>query len=255
MYNLSTDFSIIKKFPEFARMDPHCHTIYSDGCWTVEDLVKKAKKVGYRVVMKADHNHTRGNQKLMRLAKENGLVGIPGIEISAKKSHIVGIGINDWPYGMGLPIEECIERIHEQNGLAILAHPWWKIGVHDAVFNYHQCDGFEALNHSSPIGSFNFVRNYYLNPKYPEINHHNLPCWVGSDSHAGVVYGQYQMIIQTTSLNYDDLMETMRKRKVLAVGPYLNLLGLIADGIVNQPIQLRNELFYKKRKSYEYEVM
>jgi hypothetical protein len=141
------------------------------------------------------------------------------------------------------------------NALAIMAHPWWQIGVRNDVFKYGKLDGFEALNHSSPLGSFNFVRKIYSNPNYPQMNRYKLPCWIGSDSHSGVVYGQYQMILKTSCLNYDEIMETMRKKQVIAYGPLLNLVGLIADGVINQPVQLRNELFYKKRKSYDYKIM
>lgn len=250
-YNLSTDPSILQKFAHLPRTDPHCHTIYSDGCTTLTELIRKAKKLGFAVVMKADHNTTKGNTKLKQLAQDAGILSIPAIEISANGSHIVGINVETWPYGK-IPVVDCIDKIHAMNGIAIAGHPWWKIGLRESVFRYKDFDGFEALNHSSPIGSLQFVRKIYPAPSFEKINPHRIPCWVGSDSHANVVYGKYQMIFHTEDWSVDGILEAMRKKRVTAFGQLFPFYWLIADGWINQPAQLKRELFYRHVKTFSY---
>ncbi len=200
--NLTTNLQNLLRYPEFPRTDVHCHTVYSDGCVTLHQLVKHAQKLHLSIVTKSDHNTLKGNSQLKTMAQAAGLLFIPAIEISIKNNHMLGINVESWPYGTGLEIDDCIDKLHDMNALAILAHPWWRgmKGLRDHVFEYAHLDGIEVLNSASPIGGFDFIRRLYATSTFDKLNEHRIPCWVGSDSHGGYAYGQYQMQFHTVDL-------------------------------------------------------
>ncbi len=247
IYNISTDKKQISHLSEFPRTDIHCHTYYSDGCMTLKYLVYKAKKSGFSTVIKADHNTFRGNDKLKNMCKDNGLKFISGIELSTNKGHMVVLNLESKEFLRGLSFEEKIEKIHEENGLAIMAHPWWGESMREEVFQYSQLDGFEALNHSSPFGSLHFLKHVYPKEKMEKINPHHLTPWAGSDSHGGYAYGKYYNIFKTMDDSVDGILEAMRKGNFVAFGPFLPVNLLLIDGAINQPVQLKKQLFYKKK--------
>jgi hypothetical protein len=237
-------------FRDYPCSDPHCHTYYSDGCWDVHDLVKKAKKLQIKVAMKADHNTCRGNLRLKRLCDEEGLLCIPGIEISTNKGHMVGVNVLEWEKKSN-NLSETIDQLHTSNAAAILAHPWWRGGIRDEVFSLKNLDGFEGFNGSSPLGSLYFLREIYSKANYESINSNKYPVWAGSDSHGGYMYGQYRMVFLTTDFSVDGIMDAIFKRKIIAIAPFCPLWSFFADGALNQPVQLKRELFYKKQKRHK----
>ncbi len=244
--NITTSIQEIKKLKDFPRIDPHVHTHYSDGCQSVKELVKRAKKRGLSVITKADHNTLRGNTELEEICKEERLTYIPGIEKSTEKGHLVILNIDSIKLLKGLNFIELLEKINEENGIGILAHPWWRDSIREEVFNYSELHGYEGLNGSSPYGSRHFLKNIQPPKKMEQYNKHSLVSWVGSDSHAGHLYGKYFNLVVTTEDSQDGILEAMRKGRILGYGPPLPLLDFLIDGAINQPVQLRNEMFYRK---------
>lgn len=237
-FTLTTDPQILEDLKDYPQGDPHCHTVYSDGCIQLKTLVKLAKKQRMSVVMKEDHNTTKGNDYLAQYSQEAGLLAIPGIEISTKIGHMVGINLNSWKHGGG-DAQNCIENIHKEGGAAIMAHPWWKIGAREETFKFKDLDGFEGLNHSSPLGGLHFLRKIYKKGIFERINPYQIPVWCGSDSHGGIVFGQFRVFFLTTDWSVDGIMEAIFKGNIRAYGPLLPIWGLITDGWINQPVQLK----------------
>jgi predicted metal-dependent phosphoesterase TrpH len=248
IFNVATNKQLIENFKDFPRSDPHCHTYYSDGCWYLKDLVKSAKKKGFPVVMKADHNTTRGNYRLKKICDQNGLLCIPGIEISTNKGHLLGINVYEWDRNPG-NLEEVMEKLHDMNAIGVLCHPWWGSSIREEVFTLKQLDGYEGLNGSNPFGNLILMKHLSKRKQFRKLNSFNLPAWAGSDSHAGYIYGQYHTIFHTTDVSVDGIMEAMHKGKITAFGPFLPIRSFLMDGAINQPIQLKKQLFYKKKKS------
>ena len=79
---------------ETKYIDLHCHTLYSDGIDTPEALVKAQKLRGLDIIAKTDHDTFRGYDRLKAEAKNWGLIVIPGVEISDKDYHILGLNFN-----------------------------------------------------------------------------------------------------------------------------------------------------------------
>ena len=197
---------------------------------------------------KTDHNTVKGNAKLKRECKREGIIYIPGVELSTKKGHMVVLNVEDIEFAKAVSFEELVAQIHERNGIAVMAHPWWGESMREEVFQYGFLDGFEALNGSSPFGNLHFMKNIYPKENMKSFNPHGLTPWAGSDSHAGYAYGLYFNAFLTTDNTKEGILKAMRKGNLIAAGPFLPLKAFLVDGAINQPVQLKKELFYKNKR-------
>lgn len=75
--------------------DLHCHTRFSDGSMSIDDLVFYAKRAGLDFVAVTDHDTMEGVTRAMVLGKRLGINVIPALEISCmdfargNKAHIL----------------------------------------------------------------------------------------------------------------------------------------------------------------------
>ncbi|MBA2084217.1 Error-prone repair-like of DNA polymerase III alpha subunit [Dehalococcoides mccartyi] len=67
----------------------HCHSYYSflDGASSLEELILKAKELGYTALALTDHNNLCGAMSFARLCKSLGIKGIIGAEITLEGSY------------------------------------------------------------------------------------------------------------------------------------------------------------------------
>lgn len=107
------------------KIDLHVHTAASlDGLSSLEELTTAAKEAGLDAVAITDHNLcTPVPQRL------NGVLLIPGCEVSTRQGHITGLFLEE-PLDLtalrkdGLPQGgDAVEEIHRRGGIAVLAHP------------------------------------------------------------------------------------------------------------------------------------
>ncbi len=79
-------------------IDLHCHSIFSDGSDTPEELVKMALKKGLSAIALTDHDTVRGVKTMTEAAAGTSLEVVPGVELSTfyKKHeiHIVGLFVD-----------------------------------------------------------------------------------------------------------------------------------------------------------------
>ena len=86
---------------ELEHADLHTHSHYSDGCFSVPEVLRKAQERGAKVVSLTDHDGVRGLQEARETAEQLcDLRFVPGIEFSAEgpggeELHILGYFI-DW---------------------------------------------------------------------------------------------------------------------------------------------------------------
>jgi hypothetical protein len=106
-----------------SRGDMHMHTTCSDGNNTLDDMVRMALVWKYDFIAITDHHMC--NEDRIACRNEDRLVCFYGQEVgsSVNKIEILAIGINT-AIDYGLEPAEIVERIHEQGGIAIAAHPW-----------------------------------------------------------------------------------------------------------------------------------
>lgn len=78
--------------------DLHCHSTFSDGTLTPEQIVARAKFRGVDVLALTDHDELGGLAQAQEAARIHGLEFVPGVEISASWEdltlHIVGLNID-----------------------------------------------------------------------------------------------------------------------------------------------------------------
>ena len=116
--------------------DLHMHTTYSDGRPTVRALLDHvARRVDLQVIAITDHDTIEGAMEARALQSRYPFELIVGEEVSSREGHILALYIERCvPPGMSAM--ETIAAIHEQDGLAIAAHPFittWTIGKQEVT--------------------------------------------------------------------------------------------------------------------------
>ena len=80
-------------------IDLHMHSLYSDGTFSVPELVKRSKEKGIKILSLTDHDTVEGLSETAEECIENNIKFINGIEISTeyngKEVHILGYFIDE----------------------------------------------------------------------------------------------------------------------------------------------------------------
>ncbi|MEE9406018.1 MAG: CehA/McbA family metallohydrolase [Candidatus Aenigmarchaeota archaeon] len=129
----------------------HCHSNCSKGKklpfesgGSPADIVRQADKAGLAGIALTDHDTIRGWRQAKAEARKLGLVFIPGLEISTKSGHVVGLGLNE-RVRPGMSVEDTVERIREQGGISVAVHPFDVRG--DGIrYEMGKCDAIEVFN-------------------------------------------------------------------------------------------------------------
>lgn len=184
------------------KFDIHLHTKYSsDGVMDPESIIKLAKKYNYDGLVITDHNNMDAYKNL----NPAGLAIIKGVEVSSCCGHILAIDINEI-IPKGLSVQETIERIREQGGLAIAAHPYrfWS-GLGEKNTRTGKFDAVEVLNSRS------FKKD---NEKAGMLaKEMGLPGTAGSDAHLPYEFGRAWIIAK------DDIIKEIRNGSI-QIGGY-----------------------------------
>ncbi len=132
------------------NVDLHCHSTYSDGIMSPEQIAQIMHNNGVRYASLTDHNTIAGQNEFRRALKRHGIGFIAGLEITTIQKgqiiHVLAYGVdlnypglnallNEKKAHNGEPstsvmlkvfrtAAEIIEIIHNAGGVAILAHPF-----------------------------------------------------------------------------------------------------------------------------------
>jgi predicted metal-dependent phosphoesterase TrpH len=169
-----------------VKADLHVHTIYShDSLITPKELVFYAKKCGLTAVAITDHDTIEG---ALKIAKETDFLIIPGIEVSSRNGHIVGLNLQE-PIQKGLSSDETVDKIHEAGGLAVACHPF---ALFKGSLGKHTNDKFDAIE-TINASAFPFNRS---TKKAQEIaDRFGIPRVAGTDAHYGPAIGYAYTLI------------------------------------------------------------
>lgn len=109
----------------WSKADLHIHSNHSDGLASVPDIMEYvATQTDLKVIAITDHNTIEG--ALFAKSLEDmypGFEVVIGEEITSKWGHILGLYLTE-EVPPGLSAVETIARINEQDGVAIIAHPF-----------------------------------------------------------------------------------------------------------------------------------
>ena len=145
---------------ERGRADMHLHTLYSDGTMEVQALLDHVERqTDLDLVAVTDHERIDGALRARELheAGEYHFGLVVGEEITTRRGHVLALFLTERIPALR-PLEETIERIHDQGGIAIAAHPLAPltpslgrrslVRLHHDPDPRHRLDGIEMLNPS-----------------------------------------------------------------------------------------------------------
>lgn len=108
--------------------DLHCHTRCSDGSDSPAEVLAWAARIGLDVLAITDHDTISGAEEAAELAcAGDGPDVIVGEEVSSAEGHIIGLFLAS-RVAPGMSAAETVAAIQEQGGIAIAAHPFWRVG-------------------------------------------------------------------------------------------------------------------------------
>jgi len=108
------------------KLEPHLHTLHSDGRDTVADMFAACKSAGYQAVALTDHNTISGLAEAERAARDLDLVLVPGVEVTTFHGHAVALGVTSVPEWRDLEargMDALASDVHAQGGVLSVAHP------------------------------------------------------------------------------------------------------------------------------------
>lgn len=165
------------------KVDFHVHSVSSDdGLSTVEQLAAAAKKRGLDAICICDHNRFT----LTQTQCIDGVTVFPGCECSTDHGHILALFCRapfEWERKPLPRVADIIQKIHENGGIAVLAHPYEKANAEPAAISPLP-DGVEVCN----------SRAYFHNPAANDMalqfaRQHGLVEFGGSDAHSAAAVG------------------------------------------------------------------
>jgi hypothetical protein len=141
--------------------DMHLHTLYSDGTAEVQAVLEHVERhTTLDLIAITDHERIDGAIRARELVAggDYSFEVVVGEEITTRRGHLLGLFLSE-----RIPplrsLEETIERIHDQGGIAVAAHPMApltpSIGrrsllrVHNAADPARHLDAIELMNPSA----------------------------------------------------------------------------------------------------------
>ena len=173
-----------------SAAEVHAHTLSSDGMVTALDLVRAAAAIGMSVVCITDHDTIPELDAAVEAGQEIGVDVVAGEEVTTRFPpgiHIVGLFL-EHQVRMHMSVEDTVDAIHDQGGLAILAHPFmptWFASITPGrarlLLERRRVDGIE-LRHTAPMlpGAWSTLDHFVAE------NHEQVGASLGAgDSHFG----------------------------------------------------------------------
>jgi predicted metal-dependent phosphoesterase TrpH len=200
--------------------DLHMHSRYSDGYQTIGQILTHVERnTNLDVIAITDHDCIDGAFLARDLVAKQSmrLQLIVGAEISTRDGHLLALNIEHL-IPAGLSMAETIDAVHEQGGLAVVAHPtsrWCPSASMRTLYTlatekFHAPDGVEAINASfAGVGSNNRVHK--LNR---DVFH-----WAelgGSDAHSQRAIGSGRTTFPGNTAT--DMLNAIRNRTTVATG-------------------------------------
>jgi len=215
-----------------GRADLHMHSTYSDGIATIEQILEHVEHHSrLDVIAITDHDSIEGALRTRDLwaKRPYRFDFVVGEEITTNEGHLLALFIEKL-IPPNLSIERSIDLVHEQGGLAIVAHPLHPLfreccrrEVLDRIYTHPDIwlDGIEAWN----AGFYGI----YTNPMTMSVNRqvYGWPEIGNSDAHSLYAIGSgYTWFIGTTA---QDLRTSIQAGlcapggKLWSVSDYLHL--------------------------------
>ena len=202
---------------ELFKLDLHLHSQYSeDGSGTPKEIIRILQRKGLNGSAFTDHNTVKGGLKAVKDAPK-GFIVIPGIEISSKDGHIIGLNVKE-VVPKKLSAVETIEKIIEQGGTPIIPH------VYRNMSGIKKENLKKIHNNLSAIEVFNSCSTLNTNLRMGKLaKQFNLGGTGGSDSHLPEYVGEGYTVVNSTDFSIDSIITQIEKKKTWGEGCSLSL--------------------------------
>jgi predicted metal-dependent phosphoesterase TrpH len=142
------------RLPEgMSAAEIHSHTDASDGMVGAVELVEAAVAIGLSVLCITDHDCIGPMDEATDLGRRLGVDVVRGQEVTCAFPpgvHLLGLFL-ERPVRMNLSVADTVDAIHDEGGLAIIAHPFmptWFASITEGqlrrLLNTRVVDGIEA---------------------------------------------------------------------------------------------------------------
>jgi predicted metal-dependent phosphoesterase TrpH len=220
MFQLDAAQNQINNEPGWYNGDLHMHTLHSDGKRTTKELVEEAKSKNLDFIISTEHNTNSANLSWGKFDSKELLI-INGEEVtSTKYGHWNAIGLKaetyiDWRYEPDTDyINKMIEKVHKDDGLAIMNHPFYHRELKNTVkYDNSLFDGVEVWN-----GNWNLLDSTaveWWNKKL--IEGKKLIAIGASDTHVSKGslnnLGSPQTVVFSKSLSKGDIIKGIKNGK------------------------------------------
>jgi hypothetical protein len=204
-------------------LDLHNHTRWSFDCsMDPAKVVRVAKARGLDAIAITDHDEIEGAYEARRAAGGDLLV-IVGEEIDTRAGDVLGLFLKEKIVTQD-PLE-AIRAIHDQGGLAILAHPFTKTkSVDDPVARaLDGCEGFNARHSSTPS-----IEGSEPEPRIAAFaREYDLSLTAGSDAHFYRELARARTVVSASTL--EEAKEQIRRGHTALSGRRSSPFNLLAS--------------------------
>ena len=201
------------------KIDLHVHTAGSRDAFTEPEqlrfILKEKALDGVAIT-----NH----DAFTDVATSEAII-VPGIEVSSREGHIIGLGVSQ-PIARGRPADETISMIHQAGGVAIVPHPFDPASPCVSPSRLRsRPDAIEVINSDALFFRVNTMLARRAAKRL------GLPMVAGSDSHIPETVGDAYTLIDCDSREVRDILNAIKAGSVQPAGgptsPAKKLLKLV----------------------------
>ena len=137
---------------------------------------------------------------------------IPGIEVSTRDGHVLGLGVSG-PIAKGRPADETISMIHSAGGVAVVPHPFDPLSPRVNLSKLRvRPEAIETINSDALFFSLSAKLATRAAARL------ELPMVAGSDSHIPETVGDAYTLIDSDSKKVEDVLNAIRAGSVQPMG-------------------------------------
>jgi predicted metal-dependent phosphoesterase TrpH len=193
----------------------HAHSSASYDCRDPVDLLlEQAEAVGLDALAVTDHDEIDASLSAAASAREYGLVGIPGMEVSSAAGHVLALGVEEL-VPAGLTFDDTVERIRDLGGIAVLPHPFQSsrhgVAPHVSHDQLRRADAMEVYNSRLLTGRANRQAERFAETQ-------GVPMTAGSDAHIAEMVGQAITEVDAYHRSAEAILDAIRTGRTTVIG-------------------------------------
>ena len=184
----------------------HAHSSLSyDGRDPVDSLLERAAAVGLDGLAVTDHDEIDASLDAVDKAEDYGLVGIPGMEVTCDAGHVLALGVSEL-VPAGLSFQETLDRIHDQDGIAVVPHPFQEsrsgVLANITTEELRAADAIEVYNSRLLTGRANRQAENFAREA-------GMPMTAGSDAHISEMVGRAITKVDTDERSVEAILDAI----------------------------------------------